>query len=56
MSAVDTGFLVIFILLFGALSIADFVQADKTPYQRYFGILYMFIAISLMILGWNSMR
>jgi hypothetical protein len=56
MSAVDTGFLVLFVLLFGALSITDFIQSDKTPYQKYFGALYMFLAISMMIIGWNSMR
>jgi hypothetical protein len=58
MSGVDTGFFVMFFLLFGALSITNFIQAksdDKTKYQNYFGLIYLIALIALGIIGWNSL-
>jgi hypothetical protein len=57
MSGVDTGFLILFFLLFGALSVSNFIQArsnDRTKYQNYFGLIYLITIISLIIVGWNS--
>jgi protein-S-isoprenylcysteine O-methyltransferase Ste14 len=59
MSGVDTGFLVLFLLLFGALSISSFIQArsnDKTKYENYFGLIYVVAMLALLVVGWNSMR
>jgi len=59
MSGVDTGFLVLFLLLFGALSISSFIQArsnDKTKYENYFGLIYLIGMFALLVVGWNSMR
>jgi hypothetical protein len=57
MSGVDTGFLILFFLLFGALSVSNFIQArsnDRTKYQNYFGLIYLITIISLIFVGWNS--
>jgi hypothetical protein len=59
MSGVDTGFLVLFLLLFGALGISSFIQAqsnDKTKYENYFGLIYLIAMFALLVVGWNSMR
>jgi len=59
MSAVDSGFLVVFVLLIGTLMVTNFLQARtnmKLPYQNYFGVLYLAALIFLLFSGWSSMR
>lgn len=59
MPAVDSVFLVIFVLLIGTLMMTNFLQARtnmKLPYQNYFGVLYLAAFIFLLFSGWQSMR
>jgi hypothetical protein len=59
MSAADTGFFVMFLLLLGALSASNFIQArsnEKLNFQNYFGLIYLIAMITLLITGWNSFR
>lgn len=46
-------FLVLFVLIIGALGISNFVEASNkgqaTPYQRYFALLYVLIAVGLVV-------
>jgi hypothetical protein len=43
---------VLFVAIFGALGVSNFVEATKnqaTPYQRYFGLLYILLALGLVV-------
>ena len=58
MPASDTAFLILFVILFGALSITNFIQNqsnDKTQYQNYFGLIYLIAFIFLIFSGWSSL-
>ncbi len=57
MPAVDTGFYFLFILIVGALTISNYVQSRsnmKTPYQDYFGLVYLIGLVFLFIAGWKA--
>ncbi len=57
MSAVDTGFMVLFLMLTIALAITNFVQARtnmKTQYQNYFGLMFLIAFIFMLIAGWQG--
>jgi len=57
MSAVDTGFLVLFLMLTVALSATNFAQAQtnmKTQYQNYFGLMFLIAFVFLLIAGWQG--
>ena len=59
MSGVDTGFSILFLMILFTLAITNFLQArtgDKTPYQNYFGLIYLVALITLLFIIWNSMR
>jgi uncharacterized membrane protein YidH (DUF202 family) len=58
MSAVDTGFLILLLMLTAALAITNFAQARtnmKTQYQNYFGLIFLIAFVFLMVSGWKSM-
>lgn len=58
MPAVDTGFYVLFVLIVGALMISNYVQSRssmKTPYQDYFGLVYLIGLVFLLIVGWKNL-
>jgi hypothetical protein len=53
----ETGFLVLFVLLLGGLSVSNFVEASNsqaTPYQRYFAVIYLLMAIGLIVYKIND--
>jgi heme/copper-type cytochrome/quinol oxidase subunit 2 len=57
MSAVDTGFMVILLMLIIALAATNFAQARtnmKTQYQNYFGLMYLIAFVFLLIAGWQG--
>jgi len=57
MPAVDTGFYFLFTLIVGALTISNYVQSRsnmKTPYQDYFGLVYLIGLVFLFIAGWKA--
>ena len=59
MPAIDTGFFVLFVFLFGGLVVSNFLQArtnEKMPYQNYFGLMYLAGVIFLLFSGWSSLR
>jgi hypothetical protein len=60
MAGSDPVFLALFIFLFGALAIANFVQANEKqgggPYQNLFGTVYFLGAVILMIFGFNAYK
>lgn len=48
----NTIFLVLFVMILIALSVSNFVEATKNqqkPFQNFFGLLYLVIAIGLII-------
>ena len=53
MANFNVAFLALFVLILGALGVSSFVEAgtkdQATPYQRYFGLLYILMAIGLVI-------
>ena len=58
MSAVDTGFLILLLMLLAALAATNFAQARtnmKTQYQNYFGLMYLIAFVFLLIAGWQGM-
>jgi len=58
MPASDTAFLILFVLLFGALTVTNFLQAQtdkQTPYQNYFGLIYLIAFIFLLFSGWSQL-
>lgn len=58
MSAVDTGFLIVLLMLLAALAATNFAQARtnmKTQYQNYFGLMFLIAFVFLLIAGWQSM-
>jgi len=59
MPAVDTGFYFLFVLIVGALMITNYLQSRtnmKTPYQDYFGLVYLIGLVFLLITGWKNLR
>jgi hypothetical protein len=46
-------FLVLFVLIIGALGVSNFVEASTkgqaTPFQRYFALLYVLFAVGLVV-------
>ena len=55
MPAVDTGFMILILMLTAALAATNFAQARtnmKTPYQNYFGLIYLIAFVYLLISGW----
>jgi hypothetical protein len=58
MAAADTGFLVIFLLLIGAMTVTNFIQSKKATKtnQTYFAVIYLAMVLALMIVGLNSFR
>lgn len=46
-------FLILFVLIIGALGVSNFVEASNksqaTPFQRYFALLYVLMAVGLVI-------
>jgi uncharacterized membrane protein YidH (DUF202 family) len=58
MSAVDTGFLILLLMLTAALAATNFAQARtnmKTQYQNYFGLMFLIAFVFLLVSGWKSM-
>lgn len=58
MAAADTGFFFLFLLLVGSLMITNFIQDRtnmKTPYQSYFGLVYLIAFVFLLVAGWSSL-
>ena len=58
MPAVDTGFMVLFLMLTAALAATNFAQARtnmKTQYQNYFGLIYLIAFIFILVAGWQGM-
>jgi hypothetical protein len=51
MASVDTGFLVLFVILLFALSIVNFIDKDKTLGRSFFALIYLIAAILLVIIG-----
>jgi uncharacterized membrane protein YidH (DUF202 family) len=53
MADFNLAFLILFVLVIGALSIASFVdgsrKAPSQPYQMYMGIVYLMIALGLVV-------
>lgn len=48
----NLAFLVLFVLIIGALGVSNFVEAggsQQKPYQRYLGLVYLMIAIALIL-------
>ena len=48
----EFAFLVLFVAIIGALGVSNFVEASNsqaTPYQRYFGLLYILMALGLIV-------
>ena len=48
----NVAFLVLFVAIIMALGVANFVEASKNqarPYQRYFGLLYIILALGLVV-------
>jgi|Laugresbdmm110sn_2_1035109.scaffolds.fasta_scaffold00051_5 choline-glycine betaine transporter len=57
MSAIDTTFMVLLLMLLIALSATNFAQARtnmKTQYQNYFGLIYLISVVFLLISGYRS--
>jgi len=57
MSAIDNGFFVLFFLLTGGLMLTNFLQARtnmKKPYQNYFGLMYLFAVVALIVVKIND--
>lgn len=47
----NTGFVFLFVLIIGALGVTDFVEASQDrqkPFQRYFGLVYIMLAMVLL--------
>ena len=58
MPAVDTGFMVLFLMLLVALTATTFAQARtnmKTQYQNYFGLMYLIAFVFLIFAGFQDM-
>jgi hypothetical protein len=58
MSAVDTGFMILFLMLLVALASTNFAQARtnmKTQYQNYFGLIFLMAFIFMAIAGFQGM-
>ena len=58
MPAVDTGFMILFLMLTAALAATNFAQARtnmKTQYQNYFGLIYLIAFIFILVAGWQGM-
>jgi hypothetical protein len=53
MADFNTAFLVLFVLILGALGVSNFVEASaksqSKPFQNYFGLLYLLMAIGLVV-------
>jgi hypothetical protein len=53
MADFNTAFLVLFVLILGALGVSNFVEAStkaqSKPFQNYFGLLYILMAIGLVV-------
>jgi uncharacterized membrane protein YidH (DUF202 family) len=53
MADFNLAFLVLFVLIFGALGVSNFVEANskgqQKPYQRYMGLLYLVLAVALVL-------
>lgn len=49
----NLAFLVLFVAIFGALGVSNFVEASikeqATPYQQFFGLLYIMAAFGLIV-------
>ena len=57
MPAVDTGFMILFLMLTAALAATNFAQARtnmKTQYQNYFGLMFLIGFIFTLISGWQG--
>lgn len=57
MPAVDTGFMILFLMLTAALAATNFAQARtnmKTQYQNYFGLIFLIAFIFMLVAGWQG--
>lgn len=53
----NTGFLFLFALIIGALGVTGFIEASQDrqkPYQRYFGLVYIMLAMVLLAVKISS--
>ena len=52
MATFDLAFTILLVLILGALGVSNFVESTqnrRTPYQQFFGLLYLIAAIGLVL-------